>query len=129
MFLNMELMNIFGPGFDVDVIRIVIYVLINLIGSAILLHLGTGLLGFDKKGFTRAFTVVIIGDIVLFALSFYPFGTVIGFLVFLYLIKKFYDVGWILAFLAFLMSIVVAVVITIILLLILGISVFIIPAI
>lgn len=122
-------MNMFGSGFDAHLIRFAIFIVIDLFGGALLLHLGTGILRFEKRKFTRAFGVVLLGDIVLLALSFYPFGALLSFFVFLYLIKKFYDVGWIMAFLAFLMSIVVVVLITIIVFLILGITIFVIPSI
>lgn len=109
-------------GFDNTIIHHMFYFLITLLFSAFLLHIGTGLLGFEKKKLSRAITVVFLGNIVLFALSFYRFGILLGFVVFLYLIKHFYRVGWIISFLAFLMSIVVAVVIAIVLFIALGIS-------
>ena len=109
-------------GLDIDFIHHIFYFLVTLLFSAFLLHIGTGLLGFEKKKLSRAITVVILGNIVLFSLSFYPFGVLLGFVVFLYLIKRFYTVGWIKSFLAFLMSIVVAVVIAIVLFIALGIS-------
>jgi len=116
-------MNMDITGLDIILIRHIIYFFVTLLFSAILLHLGTGLLGFEKKKLTRAITVVILGNIVLFALSFYPFGFLLGFVVFLYLIKRFYMVGWIKSFLAFLMSIVVAIIISMVLFIALGISI------
>ncbi|MDG6228405.1 MAG: hypothetical protein QCH96_00395 [Candidatus Thermoplasmatota archaeon] len=116
--MNMDIM-----GLDITLIHHIFYFFMTLLFSAFLLHIGTGLLGFEKKKLSRAITVVILGNIVLFALSFYPFGVLLGFVVFLYLIKRFYTVGWIKSFLAFLMSIVVAVVIALVLFIALGLSI------
>ena len=104
--------------------RSLIQFLITLIVGTILLHLATGLLGFKKRSMTKAAGTVLTGDILAFFLGFIPIiGQVLGLFGFWFIIKKMYEVGWIKAIIAWLMSIFVAFIITAIILFILGISI------
>ncbi|MBS3778374.1 MAG: hypothetical protein KGY50_03670 [Candidatus Thermoplasmatota archaeon] len=108
--------------------RSIIQFIITLIVGAFLLHLATGVLGFKKRSLTKAAIVVIIGNVLAFFLSFIPLiGQIIGLLSFWFIIKKMYDIGWIRAIIAWIMSILVAFSITAIILFLLGISIIFIP--
>jgi len=102
-----------------------LYSLIIFFIGVFLLHLATKILNFEKRGFGKAIVVLIIGSIISFILSFIPYiGGLLGLIGFWYIIKKVYNVGWFKAVLAWLMSIVVAFIIAILLLLLLGISMY-----
>jgi hypothetical protein len=115
------------------VIGSLIQLLITIFVGAFLLHLASKILDFKNISFGKAFTVVIIGGIVFILfryilssiLSLYPLiGIFLGLIIYWYFIKTIYDVTWIKSILAWFISIVVSYVITIIILLILGISIF-----
>jgi len=94
----------------------IIYFMITTFVGAILLHIATGILNFEKRRFTTAFAVVIVGGII-------PvIGWLLGLITYWYFIKNFYIVGWGKAILAWIMSILVVVIIAVIVLLLLGIS-------
>jgi len=101
----------------------IIYFMITTFVGAILLHIATGILNFEKRRFTTAFAVVIVGGIISFILTFIPvIGWLLGLITYWYFIKNFYIVGWGKAILAWIMSILVVVIIAVIVLILLGIS-------
>ncbi|MDG6218441.1 MAG: hypothetical protein QCI00_03260 [Candidatus Thermoplasmatota archaeon] len=103
--------------------RSLIQFIINLSIGIILLHIATKLLGFKKRGFIKATGTILIGSILAFMLGFIPIiGQFAGLLGFWFIIKKIYDVGWIKAILAWLMSIFIAFIIASILTILLGLS-------
>ena len=117
---NMELIGFeLGQIFPVRII----YFLITTFVGAILLHLATGILNFEKRRFTIAFAVVIVGGIVSLILTFIPaIGWLLGLIAYWYFIKILYSVGWGKAILAWIMSILVAFIIAVMLLVFLGLS-------
>jgi len=73
----------------------IIYFMITTFVGAILLHIATGILNFEKRRFTTAFAVVIVGGIISFILTFIPvIGWLLGLITYWYFIKNFYIVGW-----------------------------------
>jgi hypothetical protein len=121
-------MEFFGYLIDDFYARSLIQFIITFFIGAILLHLATGILGFKKRGFGTSFGTVLVGSIFSFFFSFVPvFGWILGLIGFWYIIKKFYDVGWMKAVFAWLMSIVVAFIIALVIILLLGISIILIP--
>jgi len=117
-------MNYFGIEVGKILTGSLIHFLITLIVGSILLHLATGLLGFKKRSFTKAASTVLLGDILAFFLRFIPLiGPLMGLIGFWFIIKKMYDIGWIKSILAWLMSIFVAFIISVIILLFLGMSI------
>ena len=122
-------------GFELNQILIgtLIQLLITIFIGAFLLHLATKILNFKNKSLTKAFIVVITGGIIALIiriilssiLQLYPIlGILLGLIIYWYIIKNIYDVGWSKSILAWLMSIVVSFIITIIILLIIGISIY-----
>ncbi|MBN2603781.1 MAG: hypothetical protein JXA91_06595 [Candidatus Thermoplasmatota archaeon] len=119
----MELLGIeIGELFTSTIIQFVITVLLG----GILLHIATGILKFEKRSFTIAIAVVIVGGVFLSFLNLIsiPFVWLLGLIGYWFLIKNLYNVGWVKAILAWLMSIFVAFVIALILIAILGFSAF-----
>lgn len=57
-FQNMADINIFGLGFDANLLLYEISILIYLVGGSLLIHLGTEILLFEKKEFTRVFGII-----------------------------------------------------------------------
>jgi len=105
----------------------IIQFIITLVIGSILLHLATGFLGFKNRSITKAIGTVLTGDIIAFFLGFIPIlGQFLGLISFWFIIKKIYDVGWIKAILAWIMSILITFIIAIIILFLLGFSIFII---
>ncbi len=116
-------MEIIGIGLGQIFPDRIIYFMITTFVGAILLHLATGILNFEKRRFTTAFAVVIVGGIISFILTFIPvIGWLLGLITYWYFIKNFYIVGWGKAILAWIMSILVVVIIAVIVLILLGIS-------
>jgi hypothetical protein len=116
-------MNYFGVEIGRILLRSSIQFIVTFIIGTILLHLATGLLGFKKRSLLKASGTVILGDIVLFLFGFIPaFGQILGLISFWYIIKKMYEVGWFKSILAWLMSIFVAFIISVIILFLLGLS-------
>ena len=106
-----------------------IYLLITFLVGTFLLHLATGILGFKKRGFGKALGVILAGGLASLALSFIPYiGNLLGLVSYWFFIKSFYDVGWIKAIICWFMSILIAFIIAILVLILLGISIFFIPA-
>lgn len=108
---------------DVLIQEVIIFLFVLLIG-AVFLHLATRILDFKNRSYGKAFLAILLGNILVFLLSYIPFrllGILLGLLGTWFIIKVLYDVGWFKAFLAWIMSIVVAIVIAVILVLILGI--------
>ena len=115
------------------VIGSVIQLIITVFIGAFLLHIASKILDFKSKSFGKAFSVVIIGGIVFIfvryilssVFSLYPLiGIILGLVIYWYFIKTIYNVSWIKSILAWLISIFVSYIITIIILLIFGISIF-----
>lgn len=116
-------MEVFGLAINDFYARSLIQFLITFFIGSVLLHIATGILDFKKRGLGTAAGTVLVGSVFSVVLSFIPvIGWLLGLLGFWYIIKKFYDVGWIKAVFAWLMSIVVAFIIAFIILFILGIS-------
>ena len=121
-------MEVFGFLIDDFYARSLIQFIITFFIGAVLLHLATGILGFKNRGFGTSFGTVLVGSIFSFFFSLVPaIGWLLGLIGFWYIIKKFYDVGWIKAFLAWLMSIIVAFIIAFVIIILLGISIILIP--
>ena len=115
------------------VIGSIIQFIITVFIGAFLLHLASKILDFKSKSFSKAFAVVIIGGIVFIfiqyilssVLSIYPLiGIISGLVIYWYFIKTIYNVSWLKSILAWLISIFVSYIITIIMLFIFGISIF-----
>jgi len=120
-----ELSNVF--------IGSIVQLFVTIFIGAILLHFASKILDFKKRSIGKAFCVVIVGGIVFIlvryvlssVLTIYPLiGILIGLIIYWYFIKTIYDITWIKSILAWIISIVVSYVITIIILLILGVSIF-----
>jgi hypothetical protein len=102
-----------------------VYSLIIFFIGVFLLHIATVIMNFEKRSFGKAIIVLIFGSIVAFFLGFIPFiGRILGLIGFWFIIKSVYGVGWIKSILVWLMSIVVAFFIALLLLFLLGISMF-----
>jgi hypothetical protein len=123
--MTIELSNI--------VIGSLIQLLVTIFIGAFLLHFASEILDFKIRSFGKAFAVVIIGGIVFVlvryflssVLNIYPLiGIILGLVIYWYFIKTIYDVSWIKSILAWFISIIVSYIITIIILLILGVSIF-----
>jgi len=126
-------MNLLGIELSDLITGSIIQLIITILIGAVLLHIATGILDFKKKSLWLAFAVVIIGGIISFALRFILssildivpiLGFAIGLIVYWFCIKSFYNVGWGRSIFAWLISIIVAFVISVIILSLLGISVF-----
>jgi hypothetical protein len=115
-FLGLEI----GELVTSTIIQFVITVLLG----GILLHIATGILNFEKRSFTIAIAVVIVGGVFLSILNLIPipFGWLLGLVGYWFFIKSLYNVGWVKAILAWLMSIFVAFIIALIVIFILGLS-------
>ena len=114
-------------GFTLGVMltAFLMYFLISVFIGGVLLHLATVILNFQKRSLGTAVAVVIVGGIVAFIFGFIPaVGWILGLIAYWYFIKSFYSVGWGKAILAWAMSILVAFIITILVILLLGISIF-----
>ena len=107
--------------------------IITIFIGAVLLHIATGILDFKKRSVWLAFAVVIIGGIISFTLRFILsyvlnimpiLGFAIGLFIYWFCIKSFYDVSWGKSILAWFIGIIVAFIISVIILILLGISVF-----
>jgi len=121
-------MELFGIVVDDFFVGSLIQFFITLFIGAVLLHVATGILGFEKRGLGTAVGAVFVGSLFSFVLSFAPLiGWILGLIGFWYIIKMFYDIGWMKAIVAWLMSIVVAFLIALVVIFFLGISYLIIP--
>ncbi len=109
---------------DILTSQLVYYLIIFFIG-VFLLHLATVILNFEKRGFGKAIIVLIVGSIIAVLLGIIPIiGGLLGLIGFWFIIKRVYHVGWFKSILAWLMSIIVAFFIALVLLFLLGLSVF-----
>ena len=124
-------MNLFGIELSDLISGSIIQLIITILIGAILLHIATGILDFKKRSLRLAFAVVIIGGIVSFAIRFILsyalkivpiLGFAIGLIVYWFCIKSFYNVGWGRSILAWIIGIIVAFIISVIILILLGIS-------
>ena len=116
-------MELLGLVIDDFIRGSLIQFFITFVIGAVLLHLATGILDFKKRGFTTAVGTVLVGSIFSFFLTFIPLvGWLLGLIGFWYIIKKFYDVGWLKAVIAWIMSIVVAFIIGVVIIFLMGIS-------
>ena len=115
-------------GFEIGelVTSTIIQFVITVLLGGILLHIATSILKFEKRSFTIAIAVVIVGGVFLSILNLIsiPYVWLLGLIGYWFLIKSLYNVGWVKAILAWLMSIFVAFIIALILIVILGFSVF-----
>ncbi|MDI9644933.1 MAG: hypothetical protein QFX35_06925 [Candidatus Verstraetearchaeota archaeon] len=110
----------------------VLGILINLVVSIIILSpvlwiSGRLLVGKEKAKFTDAIWIVAIGTIIGTVFGYFSLGwigTIIMIVVWLLLIKHFFDCGWLKAFLVALVTLIIFIVIGIILALILGLAFF-----
>jgi hypothetical protein len=113
-------------GFEIGelVTSTIIQFVITVLLGGILLHIATGILNFEKRSFTIAIAVVIVGGVFLSILNLIsiPFGWLLGLVGYWFFIKSLYNVGWVKAILAWLMSIFVAFIIALIVIFILGLS-------
>ena len=107
-------------------------ILINIVVSTLILApflwiSGRSLVGKDKAKFIDAIWIVLLGTIINAAITaFFPGGLValiIVFIVWLGLIKHFFDCGWIMALAIALVAVVIMFVVGIILLVILGLAI------
>lgn len=109
-----------------DFIAILIQIVVGIIVIAPILWLvGRALAGKDKAKFTDAIWIVVLGTIigaVVGALAGSLISAIIMFVVWLALIKHFFDCGWLKAFAIAVVSVIVFVIISFIIALILGIS-------
>jgi hypothetical protein len=120
-------------GLNDIVIGSIVQLLITIFIGAFLLHIASKILDFKNRNLGKAFAVVIIGGIVFVFIryvlssifSLYPIiGIILGLIIYWYFIKTIYNVTWIKSILAWFISIVVSYIITIIILLVLGVSIF-----
>jgi len=115
-------------GFEIGqiVTSTIIQFIITVLLGGILLHIATKILKFEKRSFAIAIAVVIVGGVFLSILNLIqiPFGWLLGLIGYWFFIKSLYNVGWVKAILAWLMSIFVAFIIALILIFILGFSAF-----
>jgi len=115
------------------VIGSIVQLVITIFIGALLLHLASKILDFKNKSIAKSFAVVIIGGFVFLLVRYilsslldvHPLiGIILGLIIYWYFIKSIYDVSWIKSILAWFISIVVSYVITIVILLIIGVSIF-----
>ena len=109
-------------------IIILVSLLIYIVIASFLLHLATKMLKFQRKALGLAFltiiTTVILVTIIKILLSYFHISVIIyeivGLIVAWYIIKKIYGVGWLLAIVAWLLSILIAYIVAFILILLIG---------
>ncbi len=109
-------------------IIILVSLLIYIVIASFLLHLATKMLKFQRKGLGLAFltiiTTVILVTIIKILLSYFHISVIIyeivGLIVAWYIIKKIYGVGWLLAIVAWLLSILIAYIVAFIMILLIG---------
>jgi hypothetical protein len=110
-----------------DFIAILIQIVVGIIVIAPILWLvGRALAGKDKAKFTDAIWIVVLGTIIgaiVGAFAGTLISAIIMFIVWLALIKHFFDCGWLKAFAIAIVSVIVFVIISVIIALILGLSI------
>jgi hypothetical protein len=100
--------------------------LINIVVSTIIISpilwlSGRALVGKEKAKFTDAIWIVLLGNIIGVAVGAFLYGwlaTIIMFIVWLALIKHFFDCGWLMAFAIAIVAVIIFIVVSIILALI-----------
>ncbi len=114
----------------------IIYMLIAIAANVIINSLfvwlaGRALVGKEKAKFTDAIWIVILGSIIGGAISAFfsgmlgsIVGSIISFIIWLGLIKHFFDCGWIKAFIIAILAVIIQIVVSFILGVILGVAIF-----
>ncbi|NWF87750.1 hypothetical protein HXY32_08100 [Candidatus Bathyarchaeota archaeon] len=105
-----------------DLVEILINILIStIIVSPILWLSGRGLVGKEKAKFTDAIWIVLLGNIIGVVIGVFLYGwlaAIVMFIVWLALIKHFFDCGWLMAFAIALVAVIIFIIVSIILALI-----------
>ena len=121
-------MEILGYELGEILTRQIIYFIVIFFLGVVLLHVATSILDFKKRNFGKAIGVLIVGSVAAFLLGFIPYvGRILGLIGFWFFIKSFYDVSWGKAILAWIMSIIVAFIVTLFILILFDISILFIP--
>lgn len=102
-----------------DLVAFVIHLVVATIVLAPVLWLaGRALVGKDKAKFTDAIWIVVLGVIVgaIFGvLNFGWVGAIVQLILWLYLIKHFFDCGWLIAFVIAIVAVIIVVILAVIL--------------
>jgi hypothetical protein len=110
-----------------DLVALLIQIVMGIIVVAPVLWLvGRALVGKDKAKFTDAIWIVVLGTIIGAVVGFFVgslISAVIMFIVWLALIKHFFDCGWLKAFVIAVIAVIVFIVIVAILALVVGIGI------
>lgn len=106
----------------IGILNVVISIVINVIVQSLFVWLaGRALVGAEKAKFTDAIWIVVIGAVIggiLGAFEWGLIGTIISFILYLALIKHFFDCGWGRAFLIAIVAAIIQIIIGILLLMI-----------
>jgi hypothetical protein len=110
-----------------DLVALLIQIVVGIIVVAPVLWLvGRSLVGKDKAKFTDAIWIVVLGTIIGAVVGFFVgslISAVIMFIVWLALIKHFFDCGWLKAFVIAVIAVIIFIVIVAILALVVGIGI------
>lgn len=102
-----------------DLVELLITIVIStIIVSPILWLSGRGLVGKEKAKFTDALWIVLLGNIIGVVIGAFLYGwlaAIVMFIVWLALIKHFFDCGWLMAFAIALVAVVIFIIVSIIL--------------
>lgn len=105
-----------------DLVGLLINIIVNtIIISPVLWLAGRALVGKDKAKFADAIWIVLLGNVIGVVVGAFFYGlaaAIIMFLVWLALIKHFFDCGWLMAFAIAIVAVIIFIVISIILALI-----------
>ena len=106
---------------DINILNVVISIVINVVVQSLIVWLaGRAMVGAEKAKFTDAIWIVIIGSVIsgiLGAFNWGLIGTIISFVLYLALIKHFFDCGWIKALIIAVVAVIIQIIIGIILVL------------
>lgn len=102
-----------------DLVELLVTIVIStIIVSPILWLSGRGLVGKEKAKFTDALWIVLLGNIIGVVIGAFLYGwlaAIVMFIVWLALIKHFFDCGWLMAFAIALVAVVIFIIVSIIL--------------